>query len=67
MLAIFGAFGPVDESTAIIYIAGFACFIIAAFFGGVTGRFGGGAVGLVALGLALWIFPEMWRTVDAAF
>lgn len=67
MSAFFGAFGPADESTAIIYIAGFACFVVAAFFGGVTGRFGGGAVGLVALGLALWIFPLMWNTVSVAF
>ena len=67
MHAIIGAFGPTDESTAVIYIAGFACFIIAAFFGGLAGRFRAGSGGLVALGLALWIFPLMWNTVDVAF
>jgi hypothetical protein len=67
MHAFLAAFGPTDESTAIIYIAGFACFIIAAFFGSVAGRFAGGGIGLIALGLALWIFPLMWNTVDAAF
>jgi hypothetical protein len=61
------AFGPADESTAIIYIAAFVCFIVAGLFGTLAGRLGSGGVGLVALGLALWLFPLMWNTVDAAF
>jgi len=66
MHVVLGAFGPTDASTAVIYIAAFACFIIAAFFGTVAGRLGSGGVGLVALGLALWLFPLMWNTVDVA-
>jgi hypothetical protein len=31
------------------------------------GRRAGGSVGLVAIGLAFFVFPAMWNTVDAAF
>ena len=66
MQSVLAAFGPADESTAIIYIAAAVCFAISA-FGGYAGRWRGGSVGLVGLGLLLWIFPLMWNTVDAAF
>ena len=67
MLSFLAAFGPADESTAIIYIAAFASFIMAGFAFGFAGRWRGGALGFIGLGLALWIFPLMWNTVDAAF
>jgi hypothetical protein len=59
-------FEPQDELTALFYIAAVAVFVVAAFASGV-GKRTGGQVGLVAIGLALWLFPTMWRTVDAAF
>ena len=31
------------------------------------GKRAGGQTGLVAIGLALWLFPTMWQTMDAAF
>jgi hypothetical protein len=62
VLAVLG-----DEITAILYIAAFVCFLMAAFTFGLAGGWRGGSIGLVALGLACWIFPLMWNTVDAAF
>jgi hypothetical protein len=62
ILAVLGA-----EATAVFYIAAFVCFIMAAFTFGFAGNWRGGSIGLVALGLALWIFPLMWNTVDQAF
>jgi hypothetical protein len=61
------AFAPTDESTAILYIAAVACFALAAFAASAAKRFPGGVVGLIALGLGLWLFPTMWNTADAAF
>jgi hypothetical protein len=44
-----------------------ACFVVAAFAGTTVGRRAGGSVGLVAIGLAFFVFPTMWNQVDAAF
>ena len=60
-------FGPRDELTAIFYIAAIVLWVLAAFAGGTFGRRTGGAVGLVALGLAVFWFPTMWNTCDLAF
>jgi hypothetical protein len=48
-------------------ILAIAAFALAAFAASVAGRYPGGAVGLVATGLALFHFPEMWNNVDVAF
>jgi hypothetical protein len=40
---------------------------LAAFAGTTIGRRAGGPIGLVALGLALLVFPTMWWTMDVAF
>ncbi|MBA2327180.1 MAG: hypothetical protein H0V95_11125 [Actinobacteria bacterium] len=60
-------FGPNDEITAIFYLVAVVLYVLAAFAGGTMGRRTGGAVGLVALGLAFHLFPTMWTTFDAAF
>jgi hypothetical protein len=62
VLAVLG-----DEVTAIFLLAALVCFVMAAFTFGFAGSWRGGSVGLVALGLALYIFPTVWNTVDAAF
>ncbi len=67
MHPVLGAFAPTDPSTAILYIAAVACFAAAAFIAPAAARFPGGAIGLIALGLALWLFPLMWNTADLAF
>jgi hypothetical protein len=64
MLALFE---PTDELTAIFKIAGVALWVLAAFASGTVGRRTGGAIGLVALGLAVFLFPDMWTTADVAF
>lgn len=63
---VLAIFGPRDELTAIFFIAAVVLWIAAAFASGI-GKRTRGQVGLVALGLALWFFPAMWSTVDAAF
>jgi len=63
---ILALFQPRDELTAIFYLAAVIVFIVAAFASGV-GKRTGGQTGLVAIGLALWLFPTMWQTMDAAF
>jgi VIT1/CCC1 family predicted Fe2+/Mn2+ transporter len=63
---VLAAFGPADESTAVIYIVAVVCFALAA-FGGYGGRAKGYSIGLIGLGLGLWLFPLMWNTADAAF
>jgi len=65
-LMILALFQPRDELTAIFYLAAVIVFIVAAFASGV-GKRTGGQTGLVAIGLALWLFPTMWQTMDAAF
>jgi hypothetical protein len=67
MYPFLAAFSPADPSTAIIYIAAVACFALAAFVAPAATRFPAGALGLIALGLALWLFPLMWNTVQVAF
>jgi hypothetical protein len=59
--------GPPNELTAIFKIAGIAIWVLAAFAGGTVGRRAGGAIGLVALGLAVFLFPDVWVTADQAF
>ena len=60
-------FGPADELTAVFYVVAVVLYVLAAFAAGTVGRRTGGAVGLVALGLAFQLFPAMWKTADAAF
>lgn len=67
MSPLIAAFSPTDPSTAIIYIGAFACFAVAAFVAPASQRFPGGPLGLIALGLALWLFPLMWNTASVAF
>jgi len=67
MHLILGAFAPADKSTALCYVAAVVCFALAAFVSSAAGRFRGGSIALVALGLALWLWPTMWQTVDLAF
>jgi hypothetical protein len=67
MLPITAAFGPTDPSTAVIYIAAVVCFALGAFVAAAASRSSGEALGLVALGLGLWLFPLMWNTARLAF
>ena len=60
-------FGPADELTAVFYVVAVVLYVLAAFAAGTVGRRTGGAIGLVALGLAFQLFPGMWNTFDAAF
>jgi hypothetical protein len=64
---LLAAFGPASKELAIFYVVAVACFVVAAFAGTTMGRRAGGSVGLVAIGLAFFVFPAMWNTVDAAF
>ena len=64
---VFALFEPNDELTALFYLAAVVVWVLAAFRGTTLGRRAGGPIGLVALGLALFVFPTMWRTMDAAF
>jgi hypothetical protein len=67
MTFIFAAFGPASKETAIFLIAAVVCFALAAVGSSAAKRLPGGALGLIALGLGLWLFPAMWTTVDVAF
>lgn len=55
----------------LFYGAAVACFLLAALQGtGRTAALGRGAVarvGLVPLGLALYVFPQMWNAASAGF
>ena len=64
---LLAAFEPASKELAIFYIISVACFAVAAFGGATWGSRAGGCVGLVAIGLAFFVFPTMWNTVDAAF
>lgn len=66
MITLIAAFAPNSKETAIFFIAAVVSFALAAFTARMV-RLPGGAVGLIALGLALWLWPTMWNTVDAAF
>jgi hypothetical protein len=67
MIQMLATFGPFSQETAIFLIASVVCFALAAFFGPVAGRFPGGPLGLIGLGLGLWVFPTMWNTAHVAF
>ena len=60
-------FGPADKLTAVFYVVAVVLYVLAAFAAPALGRRTGGAIGLVALGLAFQLFPAMWNTFDAAF
>jgi hypothetical protein len=65
-MRVLAAFGPVSEETAILYIAAVVCFVVGAVRA--LSRDGVSAgVGFIGIGLALWLFPLMWNTVDEAF
>jgi hypothetical protein len=64
---VLAAFGPASTETAIFYIGAVVCFGLAAFASALAGRFPGGALGLIAVGLALWLWPLMWSTTRVAF
>ncbi len=52
----------------LFYLAAVVCFGVAAFSPvGLSGRGLGTRVGLVPLGLGLWLFPTLWSTGTAAF
>ena len=65
MASLLLVFAPADKSTAVIQVAALVCFVAAALSMGSGAR--GGGVGLVGLGLALYIFPDVWNTLDSAF
>lgn len=61
-----GTLATVDPRlTFFFYLGALVCFALAA----AGGRVGGGraSVGLVPLGLGLWLFPLVWTTGVAAF
>lgn len=64
---VFALFEPDSELTALFYLGAIIVWGLAAFAGTAVSRRAGGSIGLVALGLALFVFPTMWRTMDAAF
>ena len=64
---VLAAFAGFSEETAIFYLIAVVAFFLAAFVAPAAGRFPGGALGLIGLGLGLWLFPTMWNTVDVAF
>ena len=66
-MGFLAVFEPKDELTAIFLIAAVVCFGLAAFAGALVRRAPGGSVGLVAIGLGLFVFPTMWQTAEAAF
>ena len=66
-MRLLAVFEPNDEWTAIFYIAAIALWVVAAFAGTTIGSRAGGSVGVTALGLAVFFFPTVWNTVDAAF
>jgi len=67
MHVIGAIFQPGSEEYALFQLAAVVCWILAAFASTVAGRFPGGALGLIALGLALFFIPQMWNQVDTAF
>ncbi len=66
------ALGMDAKLAFVFYLVAVVCFGLAAFapLGRGFGRTGGGLgarVGLVPLGLGLWLFPTMWTTGTNAF
>jgi hypothetical protein len=64
---VLGAFAPFSKETAIFLVGAVVCFALAAFFSPASSRFPAGSLGLIALGLGLWLWPTMWNTAHAAF
>jgi hypothetical protein len=55
---------------SVFYLLALVCFVLAAFesrVGTGRGRAFTAGVGLVPLGLALWLFPTFWTTAKVAF
>ena len=50
----------------LFYLAAVVCFALAV-AGGRVGPARTGGLGLLPLGLALWLFPTLWNTGTAAF
>jgi hypothetical protein len=67
MLTTLAAFSAGSEETAIVQVAAIVAFALAAFASGVAGRYPGGAIGLIATGLALVFLPTAWQAADVAF
>jgi hypothetical protein len=67
MHVLASAFTPGSKENAIFFIAAVACFGLAAFASAAARRIPGGALSLVAIGLALWLWPTMWNAADVAF
>jgi hypothetical protein len=56
------------KTTFVFYLAAFICFVLAALGeGALARRRVPSRLVLLPLGLALWLFPLMWNTGDAAF
>jgi len=64
---VLGAFGPNDEITAIFLLIAVVLWILGAISASAAKRIPGGAAGLIAAGLAVWFFPQMWNTLERAF
>lgn len=64
---VLALFEPNDELTALFYLGAVVVWGLAEFTPTTLGRRTNGPIGLVALGLALFVFPTMSRTMDAAF
>ena len=64
---ILAAFGPADKATAVVHAVALVCFVGAAIAFAVGGPKRADSIGLIALGLALYVFPTVWNEVDAAF
>lgn len=70
LTSVLSTFLPLSAETAVLYVAGFLAFVLAAYTALTTPRpnvAGGRAVALVAIGLTLWLWPLMWNTVGFAF
>jgi hypothetical protein len=67
MTTFLALFEANDELTAIFYIAAVVAFALALVSAPAAKAVPGGSLGLVALGLGLWLWPLMWTTVSAAF
>jgi hypothetical protein len=61
---VFALFEPEAELTALFCLGAVVVWGLAH---SQAPRWTGGPIGLVALGLALFMFPTMWRTMDIAF
>lgn len=64
---VFAVFESDSELTALFYLGAIIAWGLAAFAGAAMSRRAGGSIGLVAIGLGLFVFPMMWRAMEAAF